>query len=66
IFQVCSTLYKNGHAYVKNLVDFLSAWMDKKGLKTIDDFKGKMNYGQIGDPEVYERSQFMKYYSNYE
>ncbi|MDD4385105.1 MAG: dihydroorotate dehydrogenase-like protein [Bacteroidales bacterium] len=64
--QVCSTLYKNGHAYVKNLVDFLSAWMDKKGLKTIDDFKGKMNYGQIGDPEVYERSQFMKYYSNYE
>ncbi|MDD2196039.1 MAG: dihydroorotate dehydrogenase-like protein [Bacteroidales bacterium] len=64
--QVCSTLYKHGHAHIKSLVDFLSAWMDKKGLSTIEDFKGKMNYGQIGDPEVYERSQFMKYYSDHD
>ncbi|HCY00866.1 MAG TPA: diguanylate cyclase [Bacteroidales bacterium] len=64
--QVCSTLYKHGHAHIKSLIDFLSAWMDKKGLSTIEDFKGKMNYGQIGDPEVYERSQFMKYYSDHD
>lgn len=64
--QVCSTLYKHGHAHIRSLVDFLSAWMDKKGLGTIEDFKGKMNYGQIGDPEVYERSQFMKYYSDHD
>jgi len=24
-----------------------------------------MNYGKIGDPDVYERSQFMKYYSSH-
>jgi len=64
--QVCSTLYKNGHAYLKSLVDFLSNWMDTKGFNSIESFRGKMNYGKIGDPNVYERSQFMKYYSSYE
>lgn len=64
--QVCSTLYKNGPAHLKKMLDFLSDWMDKKGLKTIDEFKGKMNYGRVGNPDVYERSQFMKYYSNHD
>lgn len=64
--QVCSVLYKNGHAYLKDIISFLSDWMDKKGLKSIDEFKGKMNYGKIGNPEVYERSQFMRYYSDHD
>jgi dihydroorotate dehydrogenase (fumarate) len=64
--QVCSVLYKNGHAYLKGIVDFLDQWMDKKGFKTVSEFRGMMNYGKIGDPDVYERSQFMKYYSSHE
>ena len=40
--------------------------MDEKGYATIADFKGKMNYGQIGNPDVYERSQFMKYNSSHD
>jgi dihydroorotate dehydrogenase (fumarate) len=64
--QVCSTLYVNGHAHLKKIVDFLEQWMEKKGYKSIDEFKGTMNYGKIGDPDVYERSQFMKYYSSHD
>lgn len=64
--QVCSALYKNGHAHLKVLIEFLEQWMDKKGYDKISDFRGIMNYGKIGDPDVYERSQFMKYYSSHE
>ena len=64
--QVCSVLYKNGHTHLKGLVDFVGQWMDRKGYKSIGDFRGIMNYGKIGDPDVYERSQFMKYYSSHD
>lgn len=64
--QVCSTIYKNGHAHLRNLLDYLEKWMDQKGYKSISDFRGIMNYGKVGDPDVYERSQFMKYYSSHE
>lgn len=64
--QVCSVLYKNGPAYLKSMIDFLNQWMDRKGYKEINEMQGTMNYGKIGDPEVYERSQFMKYYSSHD
>jgi len=63
--QVCSTLYKNGTAHLKSLVTFVEKWMDEKGYTSMADIKGTMNYGKIGDPDVYERSQFMKYYSSH-
>ena len=61
--QVCSLLYKNGIKEVTNLVEGLDAWMDAKSFKTVDEFRGKMSYHKIPDPSVYERSQFMKYFS---
>lgn len=64
--QVCSALYKNGVAHIKLFVEFIEKWMDEKGYENIADFNGKMNYGKIGDPGVYERSQFMKYYSSHD
>ncbi len=64
--QVCSTLYKNGSAHLSSIVNFVEKWMVEKGYSRIFDFKGKMNYGKIGDLDVYERSQFMKYYSSHE
>lgn len=63
--QVCSALYKNGTAHLKSLITFVEKWMDEKGYTSIADIKGTMNYGKIGDPGVYERSQFMKYYSSH-
>jgi dihydroorotate dehydrogenase (fumarate) len=64
--QVCSAIYLNGHAYLKELVQSLEQWMERKGYENISEFRGMMNYGKIGDPDVYERSQFMKYYSSHE
>ncbi|TVR74791.1 MAG: dihydroorotate dehydrogenase-like protein [Marinilabiliales bacterium] len=61
--QVCSLLYKSGLKEAGTLVQGLSEWMEKKGFDSVDAFRGKMSYRNIPDPSVYERSQFMKYFS---
>jgi len=38
--------------------------MKSKDYSGIDEFRGKMNYKNIGDPALFERSQFMKYFSS--
>jgi dihydroorotate dehydrogenase (fumarate) len=62
--QVCSTLYKNGIDYLETIIKDLEEWMNKHGFENIEEFKGKMSYSKIDDPLVYERSQFMKYFSS--
>ncbi|MBN2350528.1 MAG: dihydroorotate dehydrogenase-like protein [Bacteroidales bacterium] len=62
--QVCSVLYKNGVTFIDNLIKGLETWMKQKNYSKIDDFRGKLNYGNIKDPTVFERSQFMRYFSN--
>ena len=64
--QVCSALYKNGIPYISTIIEGISKWMDTKNFKSVHDFRGKMNYSNVGDPSVYERAQFMKYFSSHE
>lgn len=62
--QVCSTLYKNGLPYVGQLVDGLSRWMKTRNYNSVEEMRGSMGYKKVGDPAVYERAQFMKYFSS--
>ncbi len=64
--QVCSAIYKNGPVVVTRMIEQLGQWMKDKKYKTIDDFRGKMSYSRIKDPMLYERAQFMKYFSNFD
>ena len=64
--QVCSAVYKNGPAHITVMIDELGKWMDEKKFENLDAFRGSMNYGNIKDPEIYERSQFMKYFSSHQ
>ncbi len=62
--QVCSVLYKKGVPFLGSIIDELSEWMDKNDFRTVDDFRGKLSYSKIKDPSLYERSQFMRYFSS--
>ncbi len=62
--QVCSVLYRNGLDYVKDMITEMKKWMEKNQYESPGDFRGKMNYGSLDDPSVYERAQFMKYFSS--
>ncbi|TLX78300.1 dihydroorotate dehydrogenase-like protein [Labilibacter sediminis] len=64
--QICSSVYKNGPKVITEMLNELSYWMDEKGYSSIDSFKGLMSYKKIQDPAVYERAQFMKYFSSLE
>lgn len=62
--QVCSTLYKNGIHKLNEIITDFSRWMESHSFETIDEFKGKLSYKKIPDPLIYERSQFMRYFSS--
>lgn len=62
--QICSVLYRNGLDYIKDMTVEMLKWMEKNQYKSPADFRGKMNYGSLDDPSVYERAQFMKFYSS--
>jgi len=64
--QCVSALYKNGPAYLATMLKELKDWMKEKGFEKISDFKGKLSQEQYLNPSLYERVQFMKYFSDRE
>ncbi len=64
--QVCSTLYKNGVDELNNIVEGIDEWMEENVLESLDFFRKSMSYKKIKNPAIYERAQFMKYFSNME
>lgn len=61
--QVASVLYKNGIPFIQSMLNELDDWMDTMDYTCLDDFKGKRNQLQVGNPAVFERTQFMKHFS---
>ena len=64
--QICSVLYKSGLEILPKMIDRFEFWMIENKYKTVEEFRGKLNYSNIQDPAFYERAQFMKYYSSHE
>lgn len=63
VTQICSTIYINGTQIIPGMLSDLNAFMKKWNFKKIDDFRGRLSYKNIPDPMLYERAQFMKYFS---
>lgn len=63
ITQVTSAIYKHGPEYISTIINFLSDWMDDKGFHYVNQFCGKLSQAASDNPEVYERMQFMRYFS---
>ena len=63
--QLCSVLYERGLEIIPEMITCLEEWMSQNNYKNIDEFRGKLNYSNISNPGLYERAQFMKYFSNH-
>jgi len=61
--QICSTLYLNGFGQIDEILGYLGSFMKKWNFKQVSDFRGKLSYTKLPNPAMYERAQFMKYYS---
>ena len=64
VAQLCSSLYINGAGVISDMLAEMTEFMKKWNFKKLDDFRGRLSYKNIPDPMLYERSQFMKYFSN--
>ncbi len=64
--QVVSTLYKHGASHLETLIKGLEEWMTKNNYKSIEDFKGKVNYESADNAVAFDRVQFMKYFGGIE
>ena len=62
--QLCSALYMNGNEIIPKILAEITAFMKKWQFENLDEFRGRLSYKNIPDPMVYERSQFMKYFSS--
>ncbi|HAH23574.1 MAG TPA: dihydroorotate dehydrogenase [Prolixibacteraceae bacterium] len=59
VIQMVSVIYKRELSYVATMLTDLNAWMDKKGYKTLDDFRGKLSRKNMKDPFTYQRAQYV-------
>ena len=62
--QICSTVYKNGIEVIPEMLKGIEGWMNETKYMSIADFRGKLSFSNAENPSIYERSQFMKYYSD--
>lgn len=61
--QMVSALYKNKLEYLQEVTDTLTKWMEINNFNSLQDFRGKLSQSNADDPAVYERVQFMKYFT---
>lgn len=62
--QLCSALYTHGSEIISQILVCMEEWMHQSHFNSVAEFTGRLNYANIPDPSMYERSQFMKYFSN--
>lgn len=58
--QICSALYLNGMERISHILSGITKWMDRKGFKNIDAFRGKLSQQQSDEPEKFQRLQFIR------
>ena len=42
----------------------MESWLNQKGYDSLDEIIGKLSYKKVNKPILYERAQFMKYFSS--
>jgi dihydroorotate dehydrogenase (fumarate) len=60
VTQLCSTLYLNGLENIRQILDDLSTWMKEHGFESVESMRGKLSSMNSGNPELYERIQYIK------
>ena len=62
--QLCSALYTHGSEIISQILTCMEEWMHQAHFQDLSQFRSKLNCSNIPDPMMYERSQFIKYFSN--
>lgn len=63
--HICSTVYKHGLEIVPEMLNFINDWMQRNSFNETRDFIGRLNAENTKDSMAYERTQFMRYFSEH-
>ncbi len=57
--QCVTAIYKNKITHITHMLKELEDWMESKGYKNLDDFRGKMSRKNLSSPFAYQRGQYV-------
>ncbi|MCZ4694119.1 dihydroorotate dehydrogenase-like protein [Ancylomarina euxinus] len=61
VVQMVSAIYKNQPSYIAEVLAELENWMDTKGYKSINEFKGKLSANELKSSDIYYRAQYLDF-----
>ena len=59
VVMTASALLRHGPGYAGDLLDGLSAWMDRNGLRSVDELRGMLSAPATTDRAAYERAGYV-------
>lgn len=62
--EVVSAIYKKGPEVIEEMTATLKDWMKRHNYNSVEEFRGKTSQKNIKKPVLYERTQFMRYFSD--
>jgi dihydroorotate dehydrogenase (fumarate) len=62
--QVVSAIYEKGYQHLEGMLWDLGEWMINKNYSDINQFRGLLSQDKQVNPALFERVQFMKYFSD--
>ncbi len=60
VAMVCSTLFKNREQHLGHMLAEMEAWMRAKEYQSVDEVRGLLSQKSNPEPQVFERSQYVK------
>lgn len=61
--EICSIVYKTGIQCIQPMLKSIEKWMAEKNYDTISQFKGLLRPKDVACASAYERTQFLRYFS---
>ncbi len=58
--QVVSALYRDGVEHLQKMLDEITAWMERKKLGSLQEFRGRLSQARNPDQELFGRLQYIK------
>ncbi len=66
VTMMCSSLLKNGHQHIAQVLQDLDRWMMEHEYVSIQQMKGSMSQKSVIDPSAFERANYMKALNKYQ
>ncbi len=62
--EISSVIYKKGAQVIEEMLAEMNKWLDEHSYASVSSIVGKLKQSELIKPMVYERAQFMRYFSD--